>query len=206
MIMSRKRKWKSLKHKVEHLRLEIEDRNETIQELESGFLQALSELTDGSPVPDPEIPEPAPTVSVVGADGIPSEEPAAVDSAPKGEPLPEDIKKLWKTIASMTHPDRTKNDPHKTKLYLEASKAVEDGAVDEILRIAVELNIDIPEASEGAVLKLESIAKDLQKQLVETENSVLWQWGTATEEVKKKILDAYIKMRKLKRKESPQSV
>jgi hypothetical protein len=78
--------------------------------------------------------------------------------------------------------------------------------VDEILRIAVELNIDIPEASEGAVLKLESIAKDLQKQLVETENSVLWQWGNATEEVKKKILDAYIKMRKLKRKESPQSV
>lgn len=198
MIMSRKRKWKSLKHKVEHLRLEIEDRNEVLQSTESDFLKALSELTDGSPIPD-EDPQPeGPHVVTVGGDQQTPD--VDVAPAPKGDPLPEDIKKIWKTIASLTHPDRTGNNPEKTKLYLAASKAVETGAVDEILQIALELNIDIPEASDGAVAKLESLAKDLQKQLSETENSVLWQWGNAPPDVREKILNAYIAAKKLKRK------
>lgn len=196
MIMSRKRKWKSLKHKVEHLRLEIEDRNEVLQSTESDFLKALSELTDGSPIPDEEPPPAGPNVVTVGGD----QQDHDVAPAPKGDPLPEDIKKIWKTIASLTHPDRTGNNPEKTKLYLAASKAVETGAVDEILQIALELNIDIPEASDGAVAKLESLAKDLQKQLSETENSVLWQWGNAPPDIREKILNAYIAAKKLKRK------
>jgi len=198
MIMSRKRKWKSLKHKVEHLRLEIEDRNEVLQSAESEFLKALSGLTDGSPIPDEEPQRPAdPTIIGVGED--PGHE-ADVEPAPKGDPLPEDIKKIWKAIASLTHPDRTGNNPEKTKLYLAASKAVESGAVDEILQIALELNIDIPEASDGAVAKLDSLAKDLQKQLSETENSVLWQWSNSPPDIRTKILNAYITAKKLKRK------
>jgi hypothetical protein len=196
MIMSRKRKWKSLKHKVEHLRLEIEDRNEVLQSTESDFLKALSELTDGSSVPNEEPPLAGPNVVTVGGDRQDHD----VAPAPKGDPLPDDIKKIWKTIASLTHPDRTGNNPEKTKLYLAASRAVETGAVDEIIQIALELNIDIPEASDAAVAKLESLAKDLQKQLFETENSVLWQWGNAPPDIREKILNAYITAKKLKRK------
>lgn len=197
MIMSRKRKWKSLKHKVEHLRLELEDRNEFIHEIESKFMEELSKLTDGT-VEEPETPDPMPQIiDVAGEAG------GDLEGASKGDPLPEDIKKLWKTIASMTHPDKTGNDPEKTALYLAASKAVDEGAVDEIIRIALELNIDVPEASEGAVIKLESLAHDLQKQISETENSVLWQWGSAPEEIKQGILEAYIRMKKLKKKPAP---
>jgi len=199
MIMSRKRKWKSLKHKVEHLRLEIEDQHEILQSAESEFFKALSELTDGSLITNEESQCPTgPTIIGVGEDhpghGV------DVEPAPKGDPLPEDIKKIWKAIASLTHPDRTGNNPEKTKLYLAASKAVESGAVDEILQIALELNIDIPEASDGAVAKLDSLAKDLQKQLSETENSVLWQWSNSPPDIRTKILNAYITAKKLKRK------
>lgn len=195
--MSRKRKWKSLKHKVEHLRLELEDRNEFIHEIESKFMEELSKLTDGT-VEEPETPDPTPQIiDVAGEAG------GDLEGASKGDPLPEDIKKLWKAIASMTHPDKTGNDPEKTALYLAASKAVDEGAVDEIIRIALELNIDVPEASEGAVIKLESLAHDLQKQISETENSVLWQWGSAPEEIKQGILEAYIRMKKLKKKPAP---
>jgi hypothetical protein len=197
MIMSRKRKWKSLKHKVEHLRLELEDRNEFIHEIETKFMEELTKLTDGT-IEDASTPDPAPHVVDVADD-----QGHDVEGADKGEPLPEDIKKLWKTIASMTHPDKTGNDPEKTALYLAASKAVDEGAVDEIIRIALELNIDIPEASEGAVIKLESLAHDLQKQISETENSVLWQWGSAPPEIKQGILEAYIRMKKLKKKPAP---
>ncbi|MBM3298363.1 MAG: hypothetical protein FJY85_00230 [Deltaproteobacteria bacterium] len=197
--MSRKRKWKSLNHKVEHLRLELEDRNEFISEIESQFLQELSKLTDGS-IEEPTSQEPdlPPPVVVDMSSGLETDE--VMSSAEKGEPLPEDIKKLWKTIASMTHPDKTGNDPIKTELYLSANKAVEEGAVDEITRIALELNIEIPEASEGAVVKLESLAVDLQKKISETENSVLWQWGSASPNIKQGILEAYIRMKKLKKK------
>jgi hypothetical protein len=83
---------------------------------------------------------------------------------------------------------------------LEANKAAIEGAVDEIVRIAMELNIDVPEASEAAVVKLEMISKELQEKLVGMESSVIWAWGQAKSEDKKKILDLFIQMKGFKKK------
>ena len=41
MSSRNKRKWKSLTHKVEHLRLEVEDRDDSIKDFESEFLKKL---------------------------------------------------------------------------------------------------------------------------------------------------------------------
>lgn len=202
--MSRKRKWKSLTFKVEHLRLEVEDHDETMKELEKEFFQSLSEIIEGSPVPEPVVAiEPDTGPAQVNVKGDINDEPATIDGAKKGEELPDDIKKLWKTIASMTHPDKTGNDPKMTKLYLAASKAADEGSIDEIVRVAMELDIEIPEASTAAVAKLETIAKDLQQKINVTEDSILWKWGAAAPEIKQKIMEAYINMKKLKKKAPP---
>jgi hypothetical protein len=91
-------------------------------------------------------------------------------------------------------------------MYLAANRAADEGSVDEILRIATELNIEIPEDSPLVEAKLESIASELENKLKTMEGSVLWQWGQAEPGARKKIMDVYIAMRKLKKKSSPPAV
>lgn len=194
----RKKKLRSLTHKVEHLRLEVEYHDDALKEYEEEFMKELLNLTDGSLPGDPD-PQPEPTIQVQGeGPDVPSGE--SIVESKQAKELPDDIKKIWKTIALMTHPDRTKNDPEKTELYLAANKAADEGHVDEILRIAAELNIEIPEDSPLVEEKLESIANELETKLKQAEDSVLWQWGNAPPDMRKNIMDAYIAMKRLKKK------
>lgn len=194
----RKKKLRSLTHKVEHLRLEVEYHDDALKEYEEEFMKELLNLTDGSLPGEPE-PQPEPTIQVQGeGPDVPSGE--SIVESKQAKELPDDIKKIWKTIALMTHPDRTKNDPEKTELYLAANKAADEGHVDEILRIAAELNIEIPEDSPLVEEKLESIANELETKLKQAEDSVLWQWGNAPPDMRKNIMDAYIAMKRLKKK------
>jgi hypothetical protein len=202
----KKKRLRSLTHKVEHLRLEVEDRDETFKELEGEFMKELAELTSGSPVPEPQVsdavPEQSAKVEIFGGESPAESVTGTLVEGKNVEELPDDIKKIWKIIALMTHPDRTKNDPEKTEMYLAANRAADEGSVDEILRIAAELNIEIPEESPLVEAKLESIANELENRLKTMEGSVLWQWGQAEPGARKKIMDVYIAMRKLKKKTS----
>lgn len=193
----KKKRLRSLTHKVEHLRLEVEDRDEVIKEYESEFMKELSSLVDESAQPEPQGAEEQ--QSIVINVGVDDKQETLVEGK-KSDNLPDEIKKIWKAIALLTHPDRTKNDPKMTELYLSASKAAEDGSVDEILRIAAELNIEIPEESPVVEARLESLAGELEKKLKNIEESILWQWGNSSAEVRQRIMDAYIKMQRLKKK------
>lgn len=199
MSSRNKRKWKSLTHKVEHLRLEVEDHEEVVKDFEADFLKELSSSIEGS------IDDYSQTENAANQISTPIEikdlsEGQLPSANEQAEELPDDIKKIWKSIAVLTHPDRTKNDSRKTALYLAAAAAVKTGSIDEIIRIALELGIEIPEASTASVAKLESIASDLQKKISQTEGSILWQWGVAPPEVKLKIMEAFISMKKYKKK------
>ena len=206
----KKKRLRSLTHKVEHLRLEVEDRDETFKELEGEFMKELAELTDGSRVAEPQVSDPVPEqsakVEIFGGKSPAESVTGKLVEGKNVEELPDDIKKIWKIIALMTHPDRTKNDPEKTDMYLAANRAADEGSVDEILRIAAELNIEIPDESPLVEAKLESIASELENRLKTMEGSVLWQWGQAEPGARKKIMDVYIAMRKLKKKSSPPAV
>ena len=201
MSSRNKRKWKSLTHKVEHLRLEVEDRDDSIKDFESEFLKKLSSVIDGSIEEDLQTEVDSNQISATVEFDEPSqtELPTAKEQI---DELPEDIKKIWKSIASMTHPDKTKNDERKTALYLAASEAMKTGAIDEIIRIATILDIEIPAVSMAAVAKLESLAVELHKKILQKESSILWQWGIASTEVKLKIMVIYISTKKYKKKSS----
>lgn len=201
MSSRNKRKWKSLTHKVEHLRLEVEDRDEAIQDFESEFLKKLSSVIDGSIEEDLQTKVDSNQISAT----IEFDEPSQTELPTAKEQideLPEDIKKIWKSIASITHPDKTKNDEQKTALYLAASAAMKTGAIDEIIRIATILGIEIPPVSMAAVARLELLAVELHKQISQKESSILWQWGIASPEIKLKIMDVYISTKKYKKKNS----
>lgn len=201
----KKKRLKSLTHKVEYLRLEVEDKDDEVKEFEVEFLKELSEITDGYLISESENPvvkssEELAQVRIIGGEEDIGALPEEVDGGKKNVELSEEIKKIWKNIVMLTHPDRTNNDPKKTDMYLAAIRAVEEGSVDEILRIAAELNIDIPDESPVVEAKLEHLAGELENKLKVMEESVLWQWGHADSLMKKKIMDVYISMKKLKKK------
>lgn len=193
-----KRRRKSISLKIEHLRLELEEREEAIRAFEKEFLEALSALETEDL--DPEKAQPlVGNVNVVDRSGLPEEVEADV---PDMSDRPEEAKKLWRQIAAATHPDKTGNDPEATELYKRANEAWLTASYDEIYRIAARLGFDLPEESESSVTALESISTDLEKKLKQTEESVLWMWGTTNPEKKQGILDIYLRSRGKKRKKT----
>ena len=194
--MDIKRRWKSLSFKAEHLRLEVEDRNDTIKSFELDFLNELSKLDLEDII---SVQQPQPTINVVDQTAIASDaikEVAAADIVTG----PEEIKKLWKTIATLSHPDKTNNDPIKTALYKRAAVAWKSKSYDEIYRVALELGIELPDASEESLEILNGITQDLEKKLNSSATSMLWIWGTTTPEKRLGIIDIYLRSLGKKRK------
>jgi len=203
-VKKNKRKWKSLTLKVEHLRLELEDAKEVMEDAEREFMEELSKVAEASPPP----PQPKVTPKVItvneGPDIDPPPPPA--ETVQEKQDLPEEIKSLWKQIAKATHPDKTGNDPEKTELYKRASAAAENGAIDEIIAVAMDLGLDVPEASPVAVMRLEQLADDLAGRLKNLENSVLLQWASAPPNKRATIMALYMKSKGMKPKKAPTSV
>jgi len=197
-----KRRWKSLSFKVEHLRLELEDHDEKIRNLEKEFIKELAAI-DIEDLPCVELKP------LVGE--IKQATPQVIDNLNK-EPEefqpaeiivgPDEMKKLWKTIASIAHPDKTKNDSIKTELYKKAAAAWKSKSYDELYRIAFELGIDPPDASDESIAMLNGVSADLEKKLKESESSILWLWGSTTCEKRLSILDLYLRSRGKRRKQS----
>ena len=198
-----KRKWKSLTLKVEHLRLELEERNETIEEITKEFLDMLAQVAEADPVTaESKVPRanearPAEAQQDGHETGEASDHPTAEDKE-----IPEEIKSLWKQIAKVAHPDKTGGDERKTELYKRAASAMASGDIDEIVAVANELGFDLPEASDASVDRLEKVAKDLQGRLNNLENSVIWQWSNAPPSKRATILALYMKSKGLRPKKN----
>ena len=196
MAKDLKRRWKSLKLKVEHLRLELEEKEEVGQSLEDQFRDEIAKLQ----LEDIEIPAPLQNLAnariIDRTEGAEVQDSGSVDMSDR----PEEMKKLWKAVAAAAHPDKTGNDEEKTALYKMASVAWTEGSYDELCRIAGVLGIDIPLESPAAVSALEKIAEELEKKIKDAEKSVLFEWGAAPENKKAAILDFYLRSKGKKRK------
>jgi hypothetical protein len=194
---NKSRKKKSLKLKAAHLKLEVEERKEEMDSYAEDFMRMMNQITD-LVMEDEQTQESTDQPEII----IKSDEPAEIQPQDDGKPdVPEDIKKIWKKIAAITHPDKTKNDPGLTDAYKRAADAWKRKDSEELLSIALELDIEIPELPEETVVKnLESVVQSLQGKVSEMENSVLLQWGRADDETKSKIMDFYLRSRGFKKK------
>lgn len=189
------RRKKSLALKVQHLRLEIEEREEEIKEAEEAFLKELASI-DCEDIVKKSTPPASPQV-VINASSHDNGEDLEVEKAPDG---PEEMKQLWRSIAIVTHPDKTGGDPEKDDIYKRANSAWNKREYSKLVQIALELGIDPPD-TENSIALLEEMTHDLEKVLKETENSVLWEWSQAAPEAKKRIIDLYLLSKGKRRKE-----
>lgn len=203
LIAMKSRKWRSLLHKVEYLKLDLEEKEDEIRTIEAQFLTRLSEVdpgfsaaqrpsqpvNDGESVTDAEV-----QVHVVDktGDGAVEESPTELPSSSALDDRPDDMRKLWKAIAVATHPDKTGGDPHKTELYKRASRAWDDRKYEELISIALDLDIPTEEADDNAVTLLEARSGQISERISQIEGSVLWQWHRAPPDKKDAIIRLYL--------------
>lgn len=183
------RKVKSLEYAVEHLKLEIEELTEEMQDYAADFTSELYKYVNSSD---------APAAQHVSSSTIKNE---FVELA-ECPVLPDELKKLWKKIAAVTHPDKTGNNPRLTGLYKRAAEAVKSSAAQELVQIAVQLGIESPSLTRDTTISvLNQLKQSLSGKITELENSVLLRWGrTSDPNEKQSILDFYIEAKGYVRK------
>ena len=187
MVMNTSRRIKSLEYHVEHLKLEIEEITEEMRSYSSSFFNDLVKDLAEQSQNDIFLQNSAPCSNL----------PEEFDNIVKKDDESEDVKKLWKKIMLLTHPDKTGNNPRLTRIYKRAVEARQKSYVQDLIVIAVELGISSNFSHELTIKCLEQLEENLQQKLNEIENSVLIQWGRSKDvEEKKRLIEFYIEAKR----------
>ena len=110
------------------------------------------------------------------------------------EPKPKELKKIYHKIASVIHPDNQEDGD--TELFKKAAKAYENNNVSQLLEVASEKNIEIPEMSEASVLLMDEKNKEIEREIEKLKNTVAWKWNSAnTEEDKHYIIKVVLELK-----------
>ena len=110
------------------------------------------------------------------------------------------IKKLFRKIAIMTHPDKlTKLDDYererKTELFLKAREAAEAGKWFALVDTANALGIKTPEPDEEQLGLLENESESVDKEIKNIESSYAWiMYNLETDEQRKLLMTTYLKV------------
>lgn len=96
--------------------------------------------------------------------------------------LPPWARKLFKKIALMTHPDRVSDkglQEQFQRIFLRAAQAFEKGNLDDLIGVAVELNLDAGIEQQALIPRLESKIKKTKEEISGIEKTPEWVWGEA---------------------------
>jgi len=199
----RKKRWLSSVYQVTHLRLELEDRQELLEENKSEFEKLVSdELGSDYEADAPNKPPDSNDSGLIPYQELPNQKDSQESSQNKpAEPEEENtetdideesesLKKLWKSIALATHPDRNPDNPHMLELYKTAHQAYKSKSFEILLEIAAELGIPLPDPDEFMAKAMELRKKKIEERLRGIETTVLWMWIGANPERKKELIKA----------------
>ena len=94
---------------------------------------------------------------------------------------PDEIRKLFKQIATKTHPDKFSNAKNTEKalnkqVFLQAKSAAEDNNYFKLQQIAQRLGLDLPEIDGKRLKLMEKEAKRLKVRINRMQKTVAWVW------------------------------
>jgi len=95
-----------------------------------------------------------------------------------------EIKKAYKKIVSITHPDKTSDLSQSEKdkysdIFLKATKASDEGRALEIIECAEELGLDVGNTGIETLMCLYQEVENLENKIKHHKNTYQWQWGTS---------------------------
>ena len=108
----------------------------------------------------------------------------------------EKVNKVFKKIATKTHPDKNignDDSDRLVELYKEAQQSVEKKDWSRVTQIARELKIDVTDVEENDSVFLEKSINDMESKIGEIKQTFAWLWGHSEKDnrpqLKKHILD-----------------
>jgi len=104
------------------------------------------------------------------------------------------IKKLYRKIVKLTHPDKVKDEKLNT-LYLNATMYYDTQNIYGIYTICDELKIEY-DLDESELIFMDKEVNNLKNKIVRLEGTFTWKWSTApNDDIKKQIIIEFINMR-----------
>ena len=180
--------------KVKYLYAKIDYQQEVFQQAKLDFEEYAKKFCDenGIEIEDPEMDNETTDVDIRRDD---------IDfNIEDVETQSDHIKKLFRKIAIMTHPDKlTKLDDYererKTELFLKAREAAEAGKWFALVDTANALGIKTPEPDEEQLGLLENESENVDKEIKDIESSYAWiMYNLETDEQRKLLMTTYLKV------------
>ena len=170
---------KKLLQEYSFLLLDEEFKNEVVDGSREEFLNKIRETRGNESPPTPTEPQEKKKKDKI--------DPNTVDKSTKDK-----VKKLYREIAKITHPDKAKTDEH-TELYIQSTVAAEEFDLFTLYEICAKLDISHSiDIEDKDILKIRINKK--RDELKSIESSFIWLYVHAqTEEKKQEIINHFIK-------------
>lgn len=115
----------------------------------------------------------------------------------KKEHKDENLKGVFKKIASQIHPDKLQNlsefeKDYKKSLFEKARIALEVNDYYGIVEVAEELGIEPPAPNKKQIELMKKTNDELEKKIKQIQSSVLWSWYYADDQAKDLLMSKYI--------------
>ena len=176
---------KKLKTKLEYLRLELEDTQMTFHDslvlFQNDFTEYIDEWDNPKNV-------------------------KKVDSEIEFDIPKEKVNKVFKKIATKTHPDKLINKSDDSDrlvdLYKEAQQSVETKDWSRVSQIASELDIDISDVEEDDSVFIMETIKSIESKVDEIKQTFAWMWKHSKEKDKPQLKKHILNVMGVKEKEN----
>ena len=117
---------------------------------------------------------------------------------PEKKATRKEVKELYRRIVAETHPDKLlglsdQESDRRKKMFIKATAALERDDLGKMQQVAIELGIDLGEASSAKVVVLREEASKIRDRIRTIKGTYAWIWHEATsEKERKKIIKMYI--------------
>jgi hypothetical protein len=192
MVKKIRRKVKKVAMKASLVSMELEDLTEENKEQkhklskdfedEFAFIewkrqQEIQKMEQESPEGEPKIPT-----------DIPLDDDGLVESSNASD-TPDELKKLYRSIAQKTHPDKIQ-DEDLNEIFKQAAEAVEEENWMLLVELAGELRLDIEFLSDETLEIVEKSIENNQKQIAGIKNSFSYIWSQQRDDKSREIFKA----------------
>ena len=174
-----KKTFKKLRHKAIYLNMEHEELLEKFEEIRRQFIAKMLEYCDNKKIHHP-------------FESVP-------DIKKKSNQLSnKEMNEVFREVVKQTHPDLNKNLSddelnERVDMYNQVTEGKQNGDFRKILKVALELNIDIKKISPQIIDHLRKEIQNMWKQMQQIKNDVMYKWYESNEETRKTMFEIITK-------------
>tara|TARA_Y100000593_G_scaffold66615_1_gene122588 strand:+ start:1720 stop:2370 length:651 start_codon:yes stop_codon:yes gene_type:complete len=180
------RKYKNLILELKYLYSELEFHEEELEGASISFQKALAAYCEEHKIdlfagaaPAPQAPNTSDSLEILESEIV--------------EIKNKDLKKIFKMIALVCHPDKLlelseKEQKEKTDLFIKAQQEAKAGNLYKLSQIAIELEIKLPPPRDSQLKLLQKEALEVQNKINQASGTYAWAWSDEDDEGKREDL------------------